>query len=1789
MIVTFCYLLTTSLSLYAPTANATATGNPPGNLAYQATVTGSTYDSSGQNTGGWWGGAGFSLQNITNGTLNSDLWVAPHANDTKAPGDEASVYLLIDLGTEQMMNTIKIWNYYYEHPAVGKRMYHNQIVQLSSDGDNWTNVFNQDTNNVAHQDPSDSNQSFANGTLENGTISGVAAGNDEEYWEDTNGGGNQIDFEPITARYIRWWSGGHTGTISHNNLPQMVQLQAYNMNTVTYDYNDGVTPATTVKLSNNTILPKPTDPVPVELGQVFDGWTVDVAGGTVWNFSQPVIGDLKLVANWKTVSTYTVNFSYNDDEDPIAVTVTEGNKVTPPEGLTSEGMVLVGWTLNGVPFNFSTPITGNISLSAIWVPVPTPDAIVIPAGALNIVLGSSGQVTKLIDTHDGTDYVTKSPDDKASYLMSLIVNYTPQYPTAVHYAEEDGTLTFEFASVQGEATVNIEQKGNYSSFTLTDLSLPTGWSAQAVLWGPIKVGINTGGQVAGVAYNDKFGIGIHSLNTKTIGGWPAEYNNLSYPSQLPLINGYPSPLNTRGFNNSSVSFNTWGSVLQSYTWDYTKPTERNVHPWNATQKRTVPALTGDYADVASMIGSSIALYGTRTPNILNVLSNIEVKEGLPHPTINGEWQKTSIETAQDFLVYTDNMYNNIVNDSQMANDAGINYIYGQYGASGPWHTDGGLQFNGNFGGSDAAAKQMVDIAASYGINVGVHTLSNEISTWDSTYITPNAHNGLASAGIAQLTRPMTASDTTLYIDNGKEFTQDAMNVAGSNSILIGKEIIAYGGITQVSEHEWQLTGVLRGHQSTTRSAHEVGTDAKLLFFYYDRYIGDIYANNQMADRMSEIFNDVGIHAMSYDAFEATKMTTYGPIQFSEFPTEIYNRIHAAGNSDGFIKEASDMGSNVWNVISRISWGESHTPINLMYNYLEFYGLNFYPAMIGWTYTYGGHGAGNEPELLMNLAMKAGWNAGTGWYVDANTFRNLPYMAGQIKIWNNAINHGAFVVGGEYTSAVQEEMRKSWSNGKIWRLTEVIPNKEWSLQQVTKDNNFTAIGNPITLHATNNIHVVQPTNGDIATSTSLSYSRAHNGDTVTIYTQAYSGHQLDEASLSVKGADHTEYPITAIGEGTYTFQMPSQDVTIAATTSESNLYKVNLSLNNTTIKPNEPIVATIEGVLSNGGIADLSRATVEYQFSDNRLSVVEGSNTIIVNNDIQNGFRATIAVKVTLDGVTITSRKLPINVVIGNNIATQSTVTVSSSFNDSRFVASNAIDGNRTTAWASDGSLGDPWIQLNFDQEVSIDKINLVERENSPADWFTDAKLEWEGGSRELSGLKSSGDNIVGFDQPITTSWLKLSVKKIAYNPGLMEFEVYEAQEPSVKEIVDYKSVAVDTNIGVIPSLPATVEAVYNDGSTGLVDVVWGEITADMVSQEGVFTVNGTVEGTTLTAKAVYRVINNQPPVTTDNAPIGWVNQDTTVILSASDSGSGVANTYYIVNDDVKQTGNSVVLSEEGVHKIVYWSVNNAGNVEQEHMVTVSIDKTVPETSAALTPSEPDGVAGWYVSPVTVSLDGNDQLSGVSGTEYSLDGGITWQSYTSPLIFDQDSKYAVSYRSTDNAGNIETVKTFSFNLDREAPQISVSLPEEGIIYENSGDFTPQFALIDTLSGVDDNKTSMTLNGDSYQAGISIPLYTLPLGLHTLVISSSDLAGNQGSRTVQFQTVASIDSLKALVTLFADSTEIDNAGIANSLQAKLNNNNLNSFVNQVQAQSGKHISSEAANYLLRDAAYVLSISN
>lgn len=248
-----------------------------------------------------------------------------------------------------------------------------------------------------------------------------------------------------------------------------------------------------------------------------------------------------------------------------------------------------------------------------------------------------------------------------------------------------------------------------------------------------------------------------------------------------------------------------------------------------------------------------------------------------------------------------------------------------------------------------------------------------------------------------------------------------------------------------------------------------------------------------------------------------------------------------------------------------------------------------------------------------------------------------------------------------------------------------------------------------------------------------------------------------------------------------------------------------------------------------------------------------------------------------------------------------------------------------------------------------------------------------------------------------------------------------------------------------------------------------------------------------------------------------------------------------------------------------------------------LDKTAPVTTLTALPSEPDGQNGWYVHPVELRLTASDELSGVATTAYSVDGGASWLTYSGPITLGEDAAARILYRSTDAAGNVEAARESLIRLDATAPAITASV-HDGDVFTDDQIIMPQIAVTDTGSGADADNAIITLDGVRLQPGAAVDLSGLTLGTHVLAVEAGDRAGNAGTLTVRFRTTASLDSLHALVERFRANGAIDNGGIANSLLLKLENGSLDSFVNEVSAQKGKHISEEAAACLLRDAAFL-----
>ena len=105
---------------------------------------------------------------------------------------------------------------------------------------------------------------------------------------------------------------------------------------------------------------------------------------------------------------------------------------------------------------------------------------------------------------------------------------------------------------------------------------------------------------------------------------------------------------------------------------------------------------------------------------------------------------------------------------------------------------------------------------------------------------------------------------------------------------------------------------------------------------------------------------------------------------------------------------------------------------------------------------------------------------------------------------------------------------------------------------------------------------------------------------------------------------------------------------------------------------------------------------------------------------------------------------------------------------------------------------------------------------------------------------------------------------------------------------------------------------------------------------------------TTTKKITIYEIN--PPKTSDDYDGLWHNTNFTINLTATDDYSGVAATYYKINNGpvnrLSINGQPLITQEGSNNTLEYWSVDKIGNTENHHtLLDIKLDKTPPSANA----------------------------------------------------------------------------------------------------------------------------------------------------------------------------------------------------------------------------------------------------
>ncbi len=210
---------------------------------------------------------------------------------------------------------------------------------------------------------------------------------------------------------------------------------------------------------------------------------------------------------------------------------------------------------------------------------------------------------------------------------------------------------------------------------------------------------------------------------------------------------------------------------------------------------------------------------------------------------------------------------------------------------------------------------------------------------------------------------------------------------------------------------------------------------------------------------------------------------------------------------------------------------------------------------------------------------------------------------------------------------------------------------------------------------------------------------------------------------------------------------------------------------------------------------------------------------------------------------------------------------------------------------------------------------------------------------------------------------------------------------------------------------------------------------------------------------------------------------------------------YIDNIPMENTSGSYFsingLSNDANYNISILSADVVDNINytevKETVKTLPPDSTPPVTAIALS-----GILGsndWYTSDVQINLAAadNEAGTGVAITEFSFDD-INWSTYTAPFNISNEGITAVFYRSTDNAGNVESTRHKSIKIDKTPPEgaISFNASSKDIkVYSNeTGGETNYIVLPPKKDNHGDKKSD-----EDEEKGLELRRYTL-----------KDLAGN-----------------------------------------------------------------------------------
>lgn len=555
-----------------------------------------------------------------------------------------------------------------------------------------------------------------------------------------------------------------------------------------------------------------------------------------------------------------------------------------------------------------------------------------------------------------------SPSDKPSPLMSLYDSKSKSYyyPEKASFDRSSGVMTLSYPN-GSVAQVSIEPLDKYIKMKLLSLAPRDG--VDAIQWGSYNTNINNlFGEIIGVARDTSaavnYSIGVLALDDNTLGGTSdleGDAAPFQYVIHTPDAARFPLPdslhegqIFTLGGNGvSDVAFYAHKEPYYRITYGNAAMIDDkgDVSLNYFSRDRSVPrqvfyslipnmqANIPNHIDVepipgVDFIGSSVALWGSPDSTaLMDVIQNIVVSEGLPHPTINGRWVKDPAAYKPEVLCYG-NLYDSMISYATRLGFKSI-HAYDQGFLRPDRGNDGyldGKDFSGKpfkFTAGNKSHKEFAAMAREKGLLLGRVNITTSMApgTKDAS---PVPSDSICYQQKRILTTGISATDTTILIDD-PTYMEEIASWEGHcpelNIIKIGKELIHYLGVTDTAPYA--LKNVTRGYWGTKASDHAANdTIYKLqvtIRYGYDGVIPNIALQDKIAEYYADVCSINGLGMYDFDGQEFLFNNGHGYYSAKRFFRKMFERAKELNLPEDIrftgatLSEGSWHYQSVWNV------------------------------------------------------------------------------------------------------------------------------------------------------------------------------------------------------------------------------------------------------------------------------------------------------------------------------------------------------------------------------------------------------------------------------------------------------------------------------------------------------------------------------------------------------------------------------------------------------------------------------------------------------------------------------------------------------------------------------------------------------------------------------------------------------------------------------------------------------------------------------------------------------------